>query len=150
GLQRRGSSGGPVSGHRQTLPQRRGPRPLLTALPACHARAWGAWFRSCRRRSGSQLDTRRRLPVFGDGRELGEHAGDRPRLAGWNVGVETGGHALLSIARSTCALIISVIRASMSLAPLDPGAKALMGRPSLDARANCVHWRTIVSDKNSA
>src|SRR5207244_2158698 len=124
GLLRLGSSGGPVSGHRQTLPQRRGPRPrpLLTALPACHARAWGAWFRSRRRR--------RWFTVVGDGRELGEHAGDRPRLAGWNVGVETGGHALLSIARSTRALIISVIRASMSLAPLVDGAWASMGRLS--------------------
>src|SRR5439155_19522416 len=126
GLLRLGSSGGPVRGHRQTLPQRRGP--LLTALPARRARAW---FRSCRgrsdvgrRRRGSQLDSRGRISVFGDGppRELGEHAGDGPRLAGWNVGVETGGHALLSIARSTRALIISVIRASMSLAPLDDGA----------------------------
>src|SRR5207249_10172532 len=119
GWRRVGSTEGCAGGHRQTLPQRRGPRPLLTALPACRARVW---FRSCRRRSGSQLDTRRWLPVFGDGRELGEHARDRPRLAGWNVGVETGGHALLSIARSTGALIISVIRASMSLAPLDDGA----------------------------
>src|SRR5207247_1239675 len=109
---------------RPPLPRRRGPRPrpLLTALPAYRARACGAWFRSCRRRSGSQLDTRRRLSVFGGGRELGEHAGDRPRLAGWNVGVETGGHAVLSIARSKRALIISVISASMSLAPVDDGA----------------------------
>src|SRR5438445_1837227 len=109
GLLRLGSSGGPVSGHRQTLPQRRGP--LLTVVPARRA---GVWFRRCWRR--------RWFTVVGDGRELGEHAGDRPRLAGWNVGVETGGHALLSIARSWRALIISVIRASMSLAPLDDGA----------------------------
>src|SRR5204863_557024 len=51
GLLRLRSRGGPVRGHRQTLPQRR--RPLLTALPACRARAW---FRSCR------LDTRRLVP----------------------------------------------------------------------------------------
>jgi hypothetical protein len=45
--------------------------------------------------------------------------------------------------------ITSLMSAFMSFAPLLLGLNAQMGKPSLEAWANWVHWRTIVSRRNS-
>src|SRR5690606_4180042 len=92
---------------------------------------------------GFRLVSRRRS-------QLGQHAADlRLRLPCRHARVETVPHALFSLASTMATRVISVTSASTSCAPLQPGAYAEMGSPSLEACANWVHWRTTVLARNS-
>jgi len=137
--------GGCVSGRRETLPQRRGP--LLTALPRA-TRGLGRLGLELQARSGSSS-------ILAGGFPFSETAvsseSTREIVRGLRAGTLASNRWSRALHRA-----LDVRADHLGDKGIDvPGSLGrwgvgIDGQAILDARANCVHCRTIVSDRNFA